>query len=182
MPDLPDLLVSLPCSGWSFASPPPVSVLLGSTLRRRREGEILIGSVPAKLVAVVQPLTDTTHCNLLSWIRCGLLQPEKYARKLWERRDWWRYVVKPGSAQSSAGSSCESAGGRQGLLLSVAQLGWTRQLQRLAVTVRTEDWGDQRDINKVTVWLSDQIIAGSTQFASLLTLTVPGRAELSPLS
>ena len=86
---MPDVLVSPPLFRLErCVPPPPVCVLLGSTLRRRREGEILIGSVPAKLVAVVQPLTDTTHCNLLSWIRCGLLQPEKYARKLWERRDW----------------------------------------------------------------------------------------------
>ena len=56
---MPDVLVSLlHCSGWRVASPPPPPVQCVARLNptQTEEGEILIGSVPAKLVAVVQPL------------------------------------------------------------------------------------------------------------------------------
>ena len=124
---MPDVLVSLlHCSGWRVASPPPLPPVqcvarLNPTQTEGRRDIDWFGPSQTRCCCAAT-LTDTTRCNLLSWIRCGLLRPEKYARKLWEER-LVTLRGKAGLCSATAGSSCESAGGgREGLLLLGCQL------------------------------------------------------------
>ena len=135
----------------------------GSTLRRRREARYwLVRSQPnSMLLCSHTNWHPGTHCNLLSWIRCAVAAVASFSRRNTpgsygereERR--WRYVVVPGSglvwpppARHVSQLVREERSEESPGLLSVAELGWTRQLQ-------TEwQWGDRRPGQISTRWMS----------------------------